>query len=353
MIAGLAETTADGVRLRAQRRTVDARAHGELLAPQVHALLDEVGAARVTWARSSPASAPARSPACASAWSPRPRSGTRWASRRTASARSTRSAGAGDGRVLVATDARRREIYWAVYAAGEPITAPAVDTPAVAAKRAVELGAGVAVGDGAHRYADVLGLPLRDEPRYPGAGALAALAAARVGAGAARRAADAALPAPAGRRRARSPQGGASLVRLTRLRWWHIEHVLAIEADLFGAEQWTAAHVLERVGQRAPLRGRARRQRRGDRATPGSRSSHRGRRRWVQNIAVRRDAQRRGIGRAAPGGPARRGRGRGAGGVAGGGRRQRARRSTCTPATASRSSACGAATTNRATPMRW
>jgi ribosomal-protein-alanine N-acetyltransferase len=28
---------------------------------------------------------------------------------------------------------------------------------------------------------------------------------------------------------------------LERLRWWHIEQVLAIEADLFGVEQWTAA----------------------------------------------------------------------------------------------------------------
>ena len=38
----------------------------------------------------------------------------------------------------------------------------------------------VAVGDGALRYADVLGLPVRDEPRYPAPAALAALAADRV-----------------------------------------------------------------------------------------------------------------------------------------------------------------------------
>jgi hypothetical protein len=41
-------------------------------------------------------------------------------------------------------------------------------------------GIGFAVGDGALRYADVLGVPVRDEPRYPPAAGLASLAAARV-----------------------------------------------------------------------------------------------------------------------------------------------------------------------------
>ncbi|MEV4725948.1 tRNA (adenosine(37)-N6)-threonylcarbamoyltransferase complex dimerization subunit type 1 TsaB, partial [Micromonospora humida] len=42
--AALAEVTADGVALRAHRCTVDARAHGELLAPQVEAVLADVDA---------------------------------------------------------------------------------------------------------------------------------------------------------------------------------------------------------------------------------------------------------------------------------------------------------------------
>ncbi|HEX2772932.1 MAG TPA: tRNA (adenosine(37)-N6)-threonylcarbamoyltransferase complex dimerization subunit type 1 TsaB, partial [Micromonosporaceae bacterium] len=42
--AALAEITEGGVRLCAQRHTVDARAHGELLAPQVQAVLQEAGA---------------------------------------------------------------------------------------------------------------------------------------------------------------------------------------------------------------------------------------------------------------------------------------------------------------------
>ena len=72
--------------------------------------------------------------------------------------------------VLVATDARRKEIYWAVYDdGGQRIVGPErVDRPAAAA-RAGELGATVAVGDGRCRYAEVLGLPVRVEPRYPAA----------------------------------------------------------------------------------------------------------------------------------------------------------------------------------------
>src|SRR5690606_18909846 len=81
---------------------------------------------------------------------------------------------------LVATDARRKEIYWGVYRGGVALTTPAVDRPA----RVAELLAGseveVAIGDGAARYADVLPFPVLDEPRYPSALALAQLAADRV-----------------------------------------------------------------------------------------------------------------------------------------------------------------------------
>jgi [ribosomal protein S18]-alanine N-acetyltransferase len=79
-----------------------------------------------------------------------------------------------------------------------------------------------------------------------------------------------------------------------RFRWWHIDEVLAIEADLFGAEQWSAAmfwnelanghyYLVARDGDGAVL-GYA-----GLAVQPDEA--------WVQNIAVRRDAQRRGIGR--------------------------------------------------------
>jgi ribosomal-protein-alanine N-acetyltransferase len=30
------------------------------------------------------------------------------------------------------------------------------------------------------------------------------------------------------------------MTRLTRMRWWHLDDVLAVERDLFGADRWTA-----------------------------------------------------------------------------------------------------------------
>ncbi|MEG3635735.1 ribosomal protein S18-alanine N-acetyltransferase [Micromonospora palythoicola] len=86
-----------------------------------------------------------------------------------------------------------------------------------------------------------------------------------------------------------------SEVRLGRFRWWHIDEVLPIEADLFGAEQWSAPMFWNELahghfyrvatdGEGAVL-GYA-----GLAVAPPDEA-------WVQNIAVRRDAQRRGIGR--------------------------------------------------------
>ncbi|WP_166845722.1 tRNA (adenosine(37)-N6)-threonylcarbamoyltransferase complex dimerization subunit type 1 TsaB [Isoptericola sp. BMS4] len=98
--------------------------------------------------------------------------------------------------VLVATDARRKEVYWARYAvvAHEgPHGVPVVDTldgPAVA--RATDVAAGLAapadgrlviVGEGAAQYADVLP-PDDDGPLVPAATVLARLALARRAAGA-------------------------------------------------------------------------------------------------------------------------------------------------------------------------
>jgi ribosomal-protein-alanine N-acetyltransferase len=84
-------------------------------------------------------------------------------------------------------------------------------------------------------------------------------------------------------------------VKIEWLRWWHIDELLPIEEDLFGEERWTAAmfwnelasghHYLvaiedDRVAGYAGLA-----------VNPPDEG-------WVQNIAVRRDAQRRGFGRA-------------------------------------------------------
>jgi tRNA threonylcarbamoyl adenosine modification protein YeaZ len=167
--AALAEVTDAGTRVLARRVAVDVRAHGELLAPGIDAVLRETG------------TRPADLAAVVAGVGPGPFTGLRvglvtaaaladtlgipaygvgtldalgWASIGVGAGRVE----AGPGRVLVATDARRREVYWAVYAEGVR----------------------VAVGDGALRYAEVLGVPVRDEPRYPPAEGLVALAAQRV-----------------------------------------------------------------------------------------------------------------------------------------------------------------------------
>jgi tRNA threonylcarbamoyl adenosine modification protein YeaZ len=189
--AALTEVTADGVALRAERGKVDARAHGELLAPQVDAVLAELGAR------------PRDLAAIVAGTGPGPFTGLRvglvtavsmgqalgiptygvcsldaigW----TATADPGAIRASADP-VLVATDARRREIYWAIYrSTGERIAGPEVGAPAAVADRARELGVGAAVGEGAQRYADQLGLPLLTGPAHPPPYALAVLAADRV-----------------------------------------------------------------------------------------------------------------------------------------------------------------------------
>ncbi|MGH3716760.1 MAG: tRNA (adenosine(37)-N6)-threonylcarbamoyltransferase complex dimerization subunit type 1 TsaB, partial [Micromonosporaceae bacterium] len=87
------------------------------------------------------------------------------------------------GRLVAATDARRREIYWRVYEFGAPLTDPAVNQPAAVAEQLAALGVTRAAGDGATRYAAELRLD-PDEPRYPDPLVLARVAADRIRAGA-------------------------------------------------------------------------------------------------------------------------------------------------------------------------
>ena len=81
------------------------------------------------------------------------------------------AAEAGNGEVVVVADARRREVYWATYAAGQRVTEPAVSLPGDVV---VPSGARV-VGAGAQLYPDVLsGGP----PYLPSAAWLARVAVA-------------------------------------------------------------------------------------------------------------------------------------------------------------------------------
>jgi ribosomal-protein-alanine N-acetyltransferase len=84
------------------------------------------------------------------------------------------------------------------------------------------------------------------------------------------------------------------VIQLERFRWWHIDAVLGIEAELFGPEKWSAAMFWNELAQRhfylvarngEDLVGYA------GLAVVGPDEA------WVQNIAVRQDAQRHGIGR--------------------------------------------------------
>jgi [ribosomal protein S18]-alanine N-acetyltransferase len=82
---------------------------------------------------------------------------------------------------------------------------------------------------------------------------------------------------------------------IERFRWWHVAEALLIEEDLFGAEKWSAAMFWNELAQRhfyvVALDGPVVAGYAGLAIVDKQES-------WVQNIAVRKDAQHRGIGRA-------------------------------------------------------
>ena len=184
-----------GVRTLASRGKVDARAHGELLAPSVAAVLGEAGIGLPDLA------------AVVVGLGPGPYTGLRVGLVTAAAladavgipvygvcsldtvaglalAARTRPAAGDPGRLLVATDARRREVYWALYDdTGARISGPAVDRPAVLADRLPGIGVTLAAGAGARQYADVLGVPVTG-PDYPDPAAAVAAVRDRILAGA-------------------------------------------------------------------------------------------------------------------------------------------------------------------------
>jgi tRNA threonylcarbamoyl adenosine modification protein YeaZ len=170
----------DGNAVVAEESAVDRRRHGELLAVFIDNALRSIGAGRADLA------------AIAVGTGPGPYTGLRAGlvtARVLASAlrirldgvcsldviaAAARAEAAGD--FLVATDARRREVYWARYsAAGERRCGPQVSRPA-------DVPPGLAVaGEAALIYPELSDRPLN--PAFPAAAELAAIGAARLARG--------------------------------------------------------------------------------------------------------------------------------------------------------------------------
>jgi tRNA threonylcarbamoyl adenosine modification protein YeaZ len=180
--AAVASIAADGaVTVAAEHSVVDGKAHGELLAPQIEAALGEAGATVRDLG------------AVVAGLGPGPFTGLRVGLMTAASMSDSLGipaygvcsldalGAATTGDALVATDARRREVYWATYHNGSRTSGPAVAKPAdVTAAEADH-----AVGEGALKYATQIGLAVAAEaPAYPRAEWLARLAVDRVLAGA-------------------------------------------------------------------------------------------------------------------------------------------------------------------------
>lgn len=177
----------DGTRVLAEQTALDPRRHTELLAPLVREVLAEAGLA------------PQDLTDIAAGTGPGPFTGLRvglvtaltmghalgvpvhGVCSLDALAHAAACRGA-EGRLLVATDARRREVYWATY---ELTDGRAVRTSEPAVTRPAELPEGVrtlpAVGRGPRIYPE--DLPVGTEPLDVPAGALADLAVIRVAAG--------------------------------------------------------------------------------------------------------------------------------------------------------------------------
>jgi tRNA threonylcarbamoyl adenosine modification protein YeaZ len=178
----------DGAGVIAEESAVDARRHGELLAIAIEKVLSSAGAR------------PGDLTAVAVGTGPGPYTGLRAglitarvlastlrirldgicsldviAAEAAVQAAADGDAGTAGREFLVATDARRREVYWARYSpSGLRLAGPEAGLPAARA-------AGLPVaGEGAYLYPE-LGQPMR--PRFPAAAQLAALAAARQAAG--------------------------------------------------------------------------------------------------------------------------------------------------------------------------
>lgn len=179
-VGGQIDDSRNAVRLLAARAPVDAKRHGELLAPLISEVLDEAGAR------------PADLGGVVVGLGPGPFTSLRVGvvtGASLADALGVRAVGvctldaiAGavpeSAHLVVATDARRKEVYWARYAHGDRMDGPAVERPAVLAQTLATSPEVRVVGSGAALYPE-LGQyapgESADTLRYPSAEALLGL----------------------------------------------------------------------------------------------------------------------------------------------------------------------------------
>jgi tRNA threonylcarbamoyl adenosine modification protein YeaZ len=168
----------DGSRVLASSSAIDAHRHAELLTPAIAEVLAQAGVAKADLTT-----------VCAGV-GPGPYTGLRVGLVTARVLASTlgipgygictldviAAAAEHDGDILVATDARRREVYWARYSATTRVDDPAVAKPLEVPGRADLPVAGA----GPVLYPDAF--PNQIFPEYPDAGALAALTVARLSA---------------------------------------------------------------------------------------------------------------------------------------------------------------------------
>jgi tRNA threonylcarbamoyl adenosine modification protein YeaZ len=170
----------DGTQILAEHTEVDARRHGELLAPGIRAVLEQAGRSRHELTD------------VAVGVGPGPFTGLRVGlvtARALADALGIAVHGVctldilawavrHDGPFAVATDARRREVYWASYESAERrVTDPAVDWPYEVAPQVAGLPV---AGEGAVKYPE--SFPTAIEPVLPSAADLAELTVRRLAA---------------------------------------------------------------------------------------------------------------------------------------------------------------------------
>ncbi|MDT3397556.1 tRNA (adenosine(37)-N6)-threonylcarbamoyltransferase complex dimerization subunit type 1 TsaB [Streptomyces sp. B1866] len=182
----------DGTAVLAESRQVDARRHGELLLPAVHRVLAEAGVRLgavtdiVAGVGPGPYTGLRVGLATADAFGAALGVPVRGLCTLDGIAYEAVRAGGLAEPFVVATDARRKEVYWARYEPGGPggvtrVAGPAVDRPADIAERVAGLPV---AGAGAALYPEVLGGAARPGlPEHQSAGALAALAAEKLAAG--------------------------------------------------------------------------------------------------------------------------------------------------------------------------